>query len=281
MVEEFKCRDPGCQRKYKSEKCRVRHEQKCYSLFADDNNTTTSDKDQKTTPESEDHIFNYRCLHLSLGLLLCDAEDSVKEGDGDRLSKVWKFLTFIYQFGGGNKYALSGLQASLLGLLTPKDAHKFKWNRFPGLKEGPGTRIPRDLRLEQHNKVCKGQVRAMGLKNITNVSKKVQNLKEQWKRSFIIPGRILELISTKVIIQIKLGVQPLLQFQSRSTTSDTLSTLQAVNTRHSPSFVGVFFRESTRKQRIGGLKNTNSSGIDKTDSCTNFLRAICVRPWVI
>lgn len=172
MVEEFKCRDPGCQRKYKSEKCRVRHEQKCYSLFADDNNTTTSDKDQKTTPESEDHIFNYRCLHLSLGLLLCDAEDSVKEGDGDRLSRVWKFLTFIYQFGGGNKYALSGLQASLLGLLTPKDAHKFKWNRFPGLKEGPGTRIPRDLRLEQHNKVCKGQVRAMGLKNTTNVCRR-------------------------------------------------------------------------------------------------------------
>lgn len=86
----------------------------------------------------------------------------MKEGDGDRLSGVWKFLTFIYRCGGGNKYALSGLQiqASLLGLLTPKDAHKFKWNRFAGLIEDPGTRIPRDLRLEQHNKVCKSQVRS-------------------------------------------------------------------------------------------------------------------------
>ena len=85
------------------------------------------------------------------------------------MSGVWKFLTFIYRC---NKYALSGLQiqASLLGLLTPKDAHKFKWNRFAGLKEGPGTRIPRDLRMEQHNKVCKSQVRSMGLQNITNVS---------------------------------------------------------------------------------------------------------------
>lgn len=172
MVEEFKCSDPGCQRKYKSEKCRVRHEQKCHSLFAGDNNTTTSEEDQKTTPESEDHIFNYGCLHLSLGLLLHDAEDSVKEGDGDRLSRVWKFLTFIYRCRGGNKYALSGLQiqASLLGLLTPKDAYKFKWNRFAGLKEGPSTRIPRDLRLEQHNKVCKSQVRAMGLQNIARFS---------------------------------------------------------------------------------------------------------------
>ena len=169
MVEEFKCRGPGCQRTYKYEKCRVRYEQKCHGLFTDDNNTTTSEKEQKSTPESEDHIFNYGCLHLSLGLLLRDAEDSVKEGDGDRL---WKFLTSVYRLGGANKYALAGLwiQASVLGLLTPKDDQKFTWNRFAGLKEGPGTRIPRDLRLEQHNKVAKGQVRAMGLQSIRNES---------------------------------------------------------------------------------------------------------------
>ena len=171
MVEEFKCRDPECQRTYKYEKCRVRHEQKCHSLFAEDDQTT-SEKDQKTTSESEDRIFNYGCLHLSLGLLLRDAEDSVKEGDGDRLLRVWKFLTFVYRLEGANKYALAGLriQASVLGLLTPKDAHRFKRNRFAGLREGPGARIPRDLRLEQHNKVGKGQVRAMGLQNITNQS---------------------------------------------------------------------------------------------------------------
>ncbi|KAJ7336001.1 hypothetical protein OS493_013371 [Desmophyllum pertusum] len=56
MVEEFKCRDPECQRTYKYEKCRVRHEQKCHSLFAEDDQTT-SEKYQKTTSESEDHIF--------------------------------------------------------------------------------------------------------------------------------------------------------------------------------------------------------------------------------
>jgi len=254
------------------------------SLFADDNNTT-SEKDQKTTPELEDHIFNYGCLHLSLGLLLCDAEDSVKEGDGDRLSRVWKFLTFIYRFGGGNKYALSGLwiQASLLGLLTPKDAHKFKWNRFAGLKEGPGTRIQGDLRLEQDNKVCKGQVRAMGLQNITNASV------EEGTKSEGAMEKIIHNTRKDFGINKHKGHH---SNKTRSATfasileqihhkSDTLSTLPAMNTRHSPSYVGVFFRESTRKQCISGLKNTNSSGIDKTDSCTNFLRAICVRPWVI
>lgn len=35
---------------------------------------------------------------------------------------------------------------------------------------GLGTRIARDLRLEQHNKVGRAEVRAMGIQNITNTS---------------------------------------------------------------------------------------------------------------
>lgn len=170
VANDFKCRDPNCERIYKYDKCRVRHEQKCHNLFADGELTTETD--EKTSSDSEDHIFNYGCLHLSLGLLLRDAEDAVKEGDGDRLMTVWKILTFVYRLEGATKYALADLriQASLLGLLTPKNAHRFKWNRFAGLREGAGTRIARDLRLEQHNKVGKGEVRAMGLPNITNTS---------------------------------------------------------------------------------------------------------------
>ena len=65
---------------------------------------------------AEEHIVNYGCLHLSLGLLVRDAEDAVKEGDGHRLISVCKFLTFLYRLKGGNKYALAGLrlQASVL-----------------------------------------------------------------------------------------------------------------------------------------------------------------------
>lgn len=52
--------------------------------------------------------FNYGCLHLSLGLLLHNADDSVKEGDGERLMRVWKFLTFVFRSHGKHKYALGG-----------------------------------------------------------------------------------------------------------------------------------------------------------------------------
>lgn len=166
--EVINCRDPSCHRTFKYRKCRTRHEQTSHSLFVE----SETGKDQSKVKKPEDSIFDYGCLHLSLGLLIRDAEDAVKEGDGDRLIRVWKFLTFLFRLNGANKYALAGLrvQASILGLLTPKDAHRFKWNRFAGLQEGPGTRISRDLRLEQHNKIAKGDIRAMGTQNINDKS---------------------------------------------------------------------------------------------------------------
>ena len=107
-----------------------------------------------------------------MGLLIRDAEDSVKEGDGQRLLRVWKFLTLLFRLRGCHKYALAGLRliASTEGLLTPRKAHQLKWNRFAGLKKGPGTRISRDERVEQINKVSKEEIRSMGFPNINDES---------------------------------------------------------------------------------------------------------------
>lgn len=137
--EVVKCRDSSCNHTFKYRNCRTRHEQTSHSLFVE----AETGEDQSKAKKPGDNIFDYGCLHLSLGLLIQDAEDAVEEGNGDRLIRVWKFLTFLYHLNGANKYALAGLrvQASMLGLLTPKDAHRFKWNRFAGLQEGPGRRI--------------------------------------------------------------------------------------------------------------------------------------------
>ena len=206
--EEFPCRFSGCSRVFLYAKCRRNHEKSKHGLVVDDvfepdviAETTPQDVLTDTvqpspseslalfaapekTPEGdmgtivkedmkkEDHIFNYGCLHISLGLLIRDAEDSVKEGDGERLIRVWKFLTYLFRLRGCHKYALAGLRklASMEGLLTPRKAHQLKWNRFAGLKQGPGTRISRDERLEQLNKVSKEEIRSRGFPNINDNS---------------------------------------------------------------------------------------------------------------
>ena len=102
------CRFSGCLRVFRYSKCRVNHEKSEHSLELEDSDCIVEDIAQPVKPE--DHIFNYGCLHISLGLLIRDAEDSVKEGDGERLVRVWKFLTLLFRLNGCHKYALAGLR---------------------------------------------------------------------------------------------------------------------------------------------------------------------------
>lgn len=147
----------------------------------------------------EDYVFNYGCLHIALGLMLRNAEDSVKEGDGERLLRLWKFLTYIFRLKGHHKYALAGLRliSSVEGLITPRQADKLIWNRFAGRKEGKGTRIARDLRVEQLNKVSKEEIRALGFPNInedivlnaTRTTAAIEELHTQTKKDLGISSR--------------------------------------------------------------------------------------------
>ena len=169
------CRSADCARTFVYTKCRLNHEKEVHGIVTEDSmQFPSNDEESRETEdkEKEDFIFNYGCLHIALGVMLRNAEDSVKEGDGERLIRVWKFLTYIFRMKGHNKYALAGLRiiASVEGLLTPRQAHRLTWNRFAGRKEGRGTRISRDLRVEQINKISKEEIRALGFPNINEES---------------------------------------------------------------------------------------------------------------
>ena len=155
-------------REFKYVKCLLRHEKKAHDLdlgspFSSNDEKCDDEKSSKDEESKVDGVYDYGCQTLSLGLLLRDADDAVKEGDGERMCRVWKFLTLLYRVGGNNKYALAGLRltASQVGLLTPRQAHQLKWNRFAATKQGPGKRISRDLRLESNNVVAKEEIKAL------------------------------------------------------------------------------------------------------------------------
>ena len=115
-----------------------------HHLINEDLSTSQKESKQEGPPKDEDdHIYNYGCLNITLGLLIRDAEDSVQEGDGERLLRVWKFLTYIFRLTGCFKYALACLRliASVNGLLTHGEALRLTWIRFAGIKTGRGKRI--------------------------------------------------------------------------------------------------------------------------------------------
>ena len=166
------CRFSGCTRTFVYTKCCVNHEKKIHDLeVTEEKQDETSDKTKESelSESKEDNVFNYGCLHLNLSLLLHNADDSVKGGDGERLMRVWKFLTFVFRSHGNQKYALAGLHlmASRLALWTPRQAHRLTWNRFVNKQGGVGKCISRDLRMEQINQVSKQAICGIGAPNVT------------------------------------------------------------------------------------------------------------------
>ena len=86
------------------------------------------------------HRFEYACARLSFGLFVANSDDAVKEvHDGERILRCWKFALLIFKAYNHSKYALASLllQAEVIAMLTPRQAHCLKWNRTvntPGCK---------------------------------------------------------------------------------------------------------------------------------------------------
>ena len=166
--KQYPCRSIGCKKIFRYEKCRSHHVQQRHELRFEQEKTQKASSEGKEI--KKDCIYNYGCFRPAISLLLRDADDAVKEGDGERLVRVWKFLVYFFKLQEHEKYALDGLRliCSMNGLLTPRQAHQLIWNRFAGRKNGQGTRISRELRLEHLNHHGKQQIRALGFSNITD-----------------------------------------------------------------------------------------------------------------
>lgn len=120
-------------------------------------------------PETNDAIYKYACTILSLGLFVSELDDAIREGDGERLCRVWKYLTLLFHSNGRTKYALEALTLQLqLHGLPPRQAFEVKWSRFINTKGGMGNNVSCDLHMEHLNRACKTAISGVG----ANVSEK-------------------------------------------------------------------------------------------------------------
>ena len=147
QCQAFPCR--GCGKAYNYRKCRENHEMR----FHPDLMPSREDEfhsPELHEPEKEDHVFNYACVRLSLGMFLRNFNDAVQEGDGERIIRCWKFLLLIYKSLNHHKYALASLHliAKVNATLTPQKAHSLVWNRTVNNRGGAGKNISLDLRME-------------------------------------------------------------------------------------------------------------------------------------
>jgi L1 cell adhesion molecule like protein len=115
-------------------------------------------RSKKTTPKRVlDGVYDYAKDTLVLGLLLMEFNDSIREGDGDRIIRCWKFLLPLFKSTGRTKYSVEAvtLLAQYYYLFSPRMAAQMAWSRTINTHGRTGKNISCDLHLEHLNRVAK------------------------------------------------------------------------------------------------------------------------------
>ena len=81
--------------------------------------------------KDDDKVRAYAKEVFSLGTLLFELDDSIHEGDGDRLLRVWKVLLLIFRSAKKTKYALESLLLLIQAhTLPPRLKQQLLYSRF-------------------------------------------------------------------------------------------------------------------------------------------------------
>lgn len=123
------------------------------------------------TKELHDGVHYYAKDTLVLGLLLMEFIDSVREGDGDRIIRCWKFLLPSFKSTGRTNCSVETvtLLAQYYYLLSPQMAAQLAWSRTVNTHGCTGKNISCDLHLEHLNRVAKNALGGL-TSNITEKS---------------------------------------------------------------------------------------------------------------
>ena len=150
--------------------------QKLLTKFTDLSLSFCEDVTSRASSES-DTVHEYAKEVLSLGLLLLEFNDAVREGDGDRIVRCWRFFLPLFKASDKTNYAVEAftLLAQEKYLLSPRMAMQLKWSRTINVHGRPGKNVSADLHMEHLNRACKQSISGLGA-NVTDHSiKRVGN----------------------------------------------------------------------------------------------------------
>ena len=113
-----------------------------------------------------DGVHAYSCEILGLGL---EFKDAVREGDGERVMRVWKY------FLKATNYSIEALTllAQYHLILPPCLAKQLKWSRFINVHGLPGHNISCDLHMEHLNRIAKDAIKGLGANKSTKAIDRV------------------------------------------------------------------------------------------------------------
>lgn len=111
-----------------------------------------------------DGVNLYATELLSLGLIWHGFHDAVREGDGERILRYWKFLLVLFKCTNHRNYAKEAVNLLVQYYYTLSERQKAQllWCRCVNTRGCPGGNIPCDLHMEHLNRRLKSIIRGMG-----------------------------------------------------------------------------------------------------------------------
>ena len=119
-------------------------------------------------------VYLYAVELLSLALLWHGFHDAIKEGDGERLLRYWKFLLVLFTSSNHPNYAKEAVNLLLqyYYIFSERKKAQLLWSRCVNTRGYQGTNIPCDLFMEHLNRRLKSILRGMGANiNLMSVAK--------------------------------------------------------------------------------------------------------------
>lgn len=112
------------------------------------------------TKKDDDHVFAYAKELTSLGLLLLEFVDSVREGDGERIIRCWRYFLPIFKKSGRKNYVIEAfnLLFQYEYCFTPRMKAQLMWER----NGRTGKNVSMDLHMEHINRACKMSMGSLG-----------------------------------------------------------------------------------------------------------------------
>ncbi len=111
----------------------------------------------QTKRTASDGVHGYAKELISLGLFYMEYSDAIREGDGLRVLRCWRYLLLLFRASNRINYTIEAftILAQHAFLLSPRQADQLIWSRFVNTRGVPGRNIPCDLHLEHLNRLLK------------------------------------------------------------------------------------------------------------------------------
>jgi L1 cell adhesion molecule like protein len=121
-------------------------------------------QDNPLGSELKDEVHLYGKEFLTLTLLWHGFHDAIREGDGDRILRYWKFMLIIFKSSGKKNYGKEAVNLLLqyYYIFSERQKEELLWSRCVNTKGYQGANIPGDLHMEHLNRRVKIAVRHIG-----------------------------------------------------------------------------------------------------------------------